>query len=180
MSVDMQDIIDYWQNDLYKYPANLFDNESISLSTQNFLCEVGLPINKDDLFIQFWPIDTKFTKVTINDFEFVILGDDYGTNICLNIKDNTIISIDPKGELLPCFINSNIRLLLIFLYSIHQISNAISALLENGMPHNEVDKKADELGAKVIQQLSILDPKAFDNEENYWPSGFDLSPEKWT
>jgi hypothetical protein len=45
--------------------------------------------------------------------DHVVIGDDYGTKLCVRLEDGCIYSVDPRHKLETCFMNSSIEQLAI-------------------------------------------------------------------
>lgn len=148
--------------DVYKYFASnfeLFRKEEyrscdLSAESKKILCDIGLP--KEPLsFLQFNIETIKY--IQLGD-EYIIIGNDYGTSICINKKDE-IVSVDPENEYPTRFINKNLICLLkcINIYLSYQ--------------EKLIDVNDDEI-IKVIEEIKReyekIDIEALNNEENWW------------
>jgi hypothetical protein len=80
------------------------------------------------------------------DGEYVIIGDDYGSNLCVRLSDGTVWAIDPRGEMPTRFVNS----------SIQHLSKCIEA----------TKTVTDAKGLRGA--LAKSDPEALSREENWW------------
>jgi hypothetical protein len=97
-----------------------------------------------------------FEKLSHNNGQYIVLGDDYGTKICLKESSGEIFSIDDQYEYPTRFVNSNIKSLVIFL-QIYEYNKAIAIELSD----RKVQRKMfQELEPKFLQ----VDPKALSDE----------------
>jgi hypothetical protein len=87
--------------------------------------------------------------------EYVIIGDDYGTDLCLRLSDGAIYSIDPQETLPTRFMNSGIQELARFI----EVSESFS---DTTIADTEI------LFRRMQETLSPIDPKAFADAGNWW------------
>jgi hypothetical protein len=76
----------------------------------------------------------------------VIIGDDFGSNLCVRPSGGTVWAIDPRHELPTRFVNSNVE----------RLSKCIEA----------TKSVADAKG--LLEALNKNDPAALSSEENWW------------
>src|SRR5262249_1033405 len=90
---------------------------------------------------------------------FVVIGDDYGTKICIGEDTGELISIDEEGKLPTRYINSRIDLFLVFLeiYLTAQQSR-----------DDTTDAEAFALARHLRHEFRSLDQQALDDPENWW------------
>jgi hypothetical protein len=84
----------------------------------------------------------------------VIIGDDYGTNVCVRLSDGAVYSIDPKAEYPNRFINSGIE--------------QLARCIEVSETYSGTAGNAAELSREMRATLTEIDPKAFADPENWW------------
>jgi SUKH-4 immunity protein of toxin-antitoxin system len=80
----------------------------------------------------------------------VVIGDDYGTELCIR-PDGTVVSIDREGKLPMRFVNSSLE-------HFAQFLEMVSA----------TDRTDDQSERAMWSRLTVIDPPAFDNEDNWW------------
>ena len=86
-------IYDFLQNRFKLNTRKDYNNFDLTENTKKILCDIGLP--KEPLgFIKFNIDELKTLK---HEDDFVIIGTDLGTNICIN-KNDEIISADFENE----------------------------------------------------------------------------------
>ena len=89
---------------------------------------------------------------------YTVIGNDYGTDICINSKGE-IISLDPEQELPTRFINRDLETFLKFL-------NIFTAY---HMKVREVDEeKQIQILDEMKEEFDKLDSRALDYEDNWW------------
>lgn len=148
--------------DIYEYlkeKLELFTNEeygtcNLAIDTKRILCDIGLPKEPLD-FIQFDIVDIKNVKL---DDEHIVIGNDFGTKICINSKEE-IVSVDPDHEYPIRFINRNleslIKCMLVFLE------------YEDKFADTDDEKKIDVI-AEIKKNFNEIDIFALGDEENWW------------
>ena len=147
---------------VYEYLKNNFelftkeDYRSCNLSTKSkrILCDIGLP-EKPLNFIQFNIRAIKNIKL---EDEYFIIGNDYGTNICINQKDE-IVSVDPEHEYPTRFINQNLEYLLKFIVVFLSYEKVIINTSDEDV-HNVIEN--------VKREFEEIDIQALSDEENWW------------
>jgi hypothetical protein len=87
--------------------------------------------------------------------EHVVIGDDYGTDLCVRLSDGAVYSIDPQGELPTRFMNSGIQQLARLI----EVSESFS---DSPVTDTEI------LSRQMREALAQIDPKAFAHPENWW------------
>lgn len=98
-----------------------YRNCNLSNTTKKILCDVGLPNEPID-FIKFNIKEIENIKL---DEEHIIIGNDFGTNICINDKDE-IVSIDLENEYPIRFINKSLETFLEFIIIILSYEDKIN------------------------------------------------------
>jgi hypothetical protein len=84
----------------------------------------------------------------------VIIGDDYGTDLCVRLSDGAVYSIDPKDELPTRFVNSGIEQLAKFI----EVSESFSKVAGDSAV---ISQSMRAVPAKI-------DPKPFSDSESWW------------
>jgi hypothetical protein len=90
--------------------------------------------------------------------DYVVIGDDYGTELCVRLSDGAVYSIDPEGSLPTRFMNSGIRQLAKFI-SIYDAGRAET-------PTEPGWREAQ----RLRNEMAAIDPKAVEDTENWWSS----------
>ena len=106
-------------------------------------------------FIQFNIEEIENIKL---DEDYIIIGNDFGTNICVNHKDE-IVSIDTENEYPIRFINKDLETFLKFI--------VIILLHENEIDEAD-DDEINQVMQKVRTEFNIVDIQALSSEENWW------------
>jgi SUKH-4 immunity protein len=86
--------------------------------------------------------------------DHMIIGDDDGTDLCVNLSDGAIYSIDRQQELPTRFMNSGIEQLAQFI----ELSETFSGTAV----------ESEILSRQMREALTKIDPKAFSDPENWW------------
>lgn len=131
-----------------------YRNCDLSNNTKKILCDIGLPY-KPLNFIQFNIEEIEDIKL---DKDYIIIGNDFGTNICVNYKDE-IVSIDTENEYPIRFINKDLETFLKFIVIFLSHENEIE----------EADDEIDQVMQKVRTEFDMTDIRALSSEENWWP-----------
>lgn len=148
--------------DIYKCLQEKFElitreeyrNCDLSNTTKKILCDVGLP--KEPLyFVQFNIKEIENIKL---DEEHIIIGNDFGTNICINYKDE-IVSIDLENEYPIRFINKSLET---FLECI------ITFLTYEDKINDADDDEINQVLQEIKKEFDMIDIQALSNEENWW------------
>lgn len=148
--------------DIYKYLQKKFKlikreeyrNCNLSNTTKEILCDIGLPNNLLN-FVQF-NIE-KAENIRLNE-KYVIIGNDFGTNICIDDKDE-IVSVDVKNEYPVRFINKNLVTFLEFIVVFLSYEDKI-----NNADDNEINQVMKELR----KEFDMIDIQALSSKENWW------------
>lgn len=151
--------IEVWGDSLIKISPSLIRGYLISSNTKNFLLSIGLPGDENDLINFYTNPEFHLAYKHLND-RYIVIGDDFGTKICIDEKSDEIFSVDDREELPTRFINSNIEFLLAFLV----IYKSHLPLLEDA-----TDDEAVKIVKKMKKVFREIDSKALKNEENWWP-----------
>nr|MBP3282910.1 SUKH-4 family immunity protein [Treponema sp.] len=148
-------IYDFLQNRFKLNTRKDYNNFDLTENTKKILCDIGLP--KEPLgFIKFNIDELKTLK---HEDDFVIIGTDLGTNICIN-KNGEIISVDFENEYPTRLINKNLESFLHFIvvFLLHE---------------DEINSADDDTISQIIQKIKAefeqIDELALNNQENWWP-----------
>lgn len=148
--------------DIYKYLQENFSLNTredyrkcnLSNTTKKILCDVGLP-NQPLNFLQF-NIE-EIENIKFNE-EHIIIGNDFGTNICINSKEE-IVSIDSENEYPMRFINKNLETFIEFIITFLSYEDKIN---------NADDDEIMQVIQEIKKEFNIIDIQALSNEENWW------------
>lgn len=148
-------IYDFLQNRFKLNTRKDYNNFDLTENTKKILCDIGLP--REPLgFIKFNIDELKTLK---HEDDFVIIGTDLGTNICIN-KNDEIISVDFENEYPTRLINKNLESFLHF----------IVIFLSH---EDEINSADDDTISQIIQKIKAefeqIDELALNNQENWWP-----------
>ncbi len=88
---------------------------------------------------------------------YVVIGDDYGTELRVRLSDGAVYSIDPDSQLPVRFVNSGIEQLAKFIQLYRSSTEAATS-----------DTDTATLARQMRARLALLDPPVFDNSENWW------------
>lgn len=148
-------IYDFLQNRFKLNTRKDYNNFDLTENTKKILCDIGLP--KEPLgFIKFNIDELKTLK---HEDDFVIIGTDLGTNICIS-KNDEIISVDFENEYPTRLINKNLESFLHFIviFLLHE---------------DEINSADDDTISQIIQKIKAefeqIDELALNNQENWWP-----------
>ncbi len=148
------DIYEYIQKNFKLNKNEKYRNCNLSNNTKKILCDIGLP-NKPLNFIEF---NIEQIENIVVDGGNIIIGNDFGTNICINHKDE-IVSIDPENEYPIRFINKNLETFLEFVITFLLYEDKINDVDDDGI-HQVVQE--------IRKKFDMIDIQALSNEENWW------------
>lgn len=131
-----------------------YRNYNLSNTTKKILCDIGLPSQPLN-FIQFNIEEIESIKM---DEEHIVIGNDFGTNICINSKDE-IVSVDLENEYPIRFINRNLESFLEFIFIFLSYEDRIN---------DADDDEIDQIMKEIRKEFYMIDIKALSNEENWW------------
>ena len=131
-----------------------YRNCDLSNNTKKILCDIGLPYEPLK-FIQFNIGEIADIRL---DEEYIIIGNDFGTNICVNHKDE-IVSIDIENEYPIRFINKDLETFLKFVVIFLSYEKEID---------EADDDEINQVMQKVRMEFDIIDIQALSSEENWW------------
>jgi hypothetical protein len=156
--MSQENMMEFWEGTLIQFDGNLLSNQSLSKETKDFLASIGLPVKSEflkDLSLCFYDY---IEQICINDSNYIIIGDDYGTKICIKEKTDEVVSVDIETENIR-FINSGIKSFVDFL----QIYFTKRPELVGAD-----DKEAVEIINSIKDSFNKLDAAALSNEDNWW------------
>lgn len=149
------DIYRYLQNNFSLITNEKYRNYDLPYNTKKILCDIGLPYE---------PVN--FLKFNIGEIEniitndgYIIIGNDFGTNICINNRGE-IISVDPQKEYPERFINKNLETLVKFIIIFISYEDKII---------NSDEDKIYYVIHEIEKEFAVVDAQALSNEENWWP-----------
>lgn len=157
--MDKKSSTEFWNNSCIQFDLDTLSKYSLTQDTRKYLSLVGLPVNGEflkDLNISFY---SNFEQINVQDCDYIAIGDDYGTKICINGKSNEVVSIDIEEYMNIRFINSSIENFIDFLQ--------IYFTKRPELAHAD-DEKAVEITSLIKDEFNRLDPRALDYEENWW------------
>ena len=157
MNKSYQKIITFFKEKLVQLPSELLEGFSIPSETRDLLENIGLPENLDVLLLNFY--SNNIEELMFNNNKYIVIGDDYGTKICIEQKSGEVYSICTENKYTVRFINSSIQCFLQFLITYIETKPALI-----GVDDDEAVVIIDKL-RKVF--LSV-DEKSLGNDENWW------------
>lgn len=146
-------MFDYLKNHFELFTREEYRQLNISAESKRILCDIGLPEEP----LPFLRFDVRtIDNLIMNDY--VVIGSDFGTNICINSSDE-VVSVDPELEYPTRFINANLTCFLkcIIIYLKHE-KDVTKA------DDNEIDR----LIADIKSEFTQADPHALQSGENWW------------
>jgi hypothetical protein len=146
-------------NEVVKVPLALLKHSSLAESDRDFLASVGLP-TRDGLLFPFFKRADEFTVWNYEGHSYLVLAEERGQKLCLNLDTGNIFIIDARNELPTRFVNSNIESLVEF---IKDYTQAKDAFLQ--APEASITNSLSELHMR----FSNKDPQALEDEESWWP-----------
>lgn len=143
----------HWK-DLVLFTKEEYRNTKLSEENKQILCDMGLPEKP----LEFLSFDlNKIDNIKLDE-EHIIIGNDYGTKICIN-KNDEIVSVDEEGEYATRYVNSSLSKLLAFI----EIYDCCEARFDNIS-----DEEAGFVINEVKRKFNEVDAKALSDEENWW------------
>lgn len=150
---NLKHIYKRWQN-MELVTKEEYKDTGLSQEDKKILCDLGLPENP----LKSLSFDLKEIDDIWLDKEHIVIGNDYGTKLCIN-KNNEVVSVDAEGEYPTRFVNTSLSR---FLQCI-EIYDSYEARFEN-ISDEEVGAIMDEMRTKFHQ----VDKQALSGEENWW------------
>ena len=112
------------------------------------LVATRLPERYDHLKLTFYGRESRLRG------EYVLIGDDYGTDLCARLDDGSIYSIDPKERYPTRFVNSGVEKLAGFIKVCESFSGT--------------KLESEDLAREMGNALRAIDPQAFTETPNWW------------
>lgn len=147
------DIYEHLKNNFHLFKKQEYSTCNLSVEDKNILCEIGLP----ELPLDFIHFDVKDIENIIYE-EYVIIGGDNGTYICINEKGN-IVSVDKEQEYPTRFVNINLESLLKFILVFWEYQDVII---------NAEDEELYTIIKQIRYKFDSIDIQALSDEENWW------------
>ena len=94
------------------------------------------------------------------DQDLVVLGDDYGTKICLDVTDGCLYSVDPENHLSSRFLNSSIDHFAKFLVRYTEYEKQVAEAA--------AEEVQVQLVGKLREQFLAIDERAISGPETWW------------
>jgi hypothetical protein len=144
---------------LHKMPIDYVAHLGLSSDTRDFLTTVGLPIElyelEHSIEINFYPDRERIVKSKFKGRNYIIIGDDSGTQLTICLDDNHVYSID-FNNLVPidpiCFVNSRID----------KFVESIRCFIEFKAKAGRREQSESRLIQLMKEQLRNIDKKALD------------------
>ena len=118
------------------------------------IIEDQLPSRYEPLLLTFYGTDTRASG------NLLIFGDDYGTNLCVDLRDGFVYSVDSKNELPIRFVNRSVRCLAKFLDAHRQCVTKLS--------RTDTEEQQLQVIRSLSEQLNAIDSRALLQRENWW------------
>ena len=118
------------------------------------IIEAQLPSRYEPLLLSFYGSDTQATG------NLIIFGDDYGTNLCVDLRDGFVYSVDSKNELPNRFVNTSVKYLAKSLDAHRQCVTKLS--------RDDPEEQQLQVIKSLSEQLNAIDPLALRGRENWW------------
>ncbi len=148
----------FWNDKLSRVSSVTISERELSADLRAFLSNVGLP-KECPLLVNFYTGVGLLDQLNYESEIFYVVGDDYGTKICIRAKTEDVWAIDPNGEIPRRFISTSVRLFLVLLqiYLSRQ---------------DELRDASDEDAVILVQQMrgqfNRVDAHALEDPENWW------------
>lgn len=167
--ISPQQVVAIWrQSGIVRAHPTEVGSVRIPDEAKRLLVEVGLP-REAELGVSFtldegvWTLDAFAQKIGVTPrddaSEFIRIGTDGRTQLCVAIGSGAVFAVDPAGKL-PCrFVSSSLIAFLELLSLYHNYAERVQSLGED---------QADTLVEQVAQEMSSVDSAAFDGPENWW------------
>lgn len=149
------DIYRYLQNNFKLITNGKYKNYDLPYNTKKILCDIGLPVEP----VTFIKFNIGEIENIVTDEGYIIIGNDFGTNICINNRGE-VVSVDPEKEYPERFINKDLETFLRFI---------IIFILYRDKIRNSDDDKIYHVIHEIEKEFSVFDVQALSNEENWWP-----------
>lgn len=177
-----------WGDFLMKVPSTELPNWELPNDTIDLLTGIGLPVSDDlkndpGFMIEFTPDKTE--EITHEEIRYLVIARVGRMKIAIQEKSGKIFKLSRPGKHPPIiFMNSSIEHLLAFILIIKRYRpllieagdqvdvyflNQHDLSEEDRERWKEAEKEADELVAKMVDELKAVDAPALDSGGNYWP-----------
>jgi hypothetical protein len=152
------DIRRFLGNSFVRIPAALVGGLPLPEESKAFLSRVGLPTRDGQLF-PFFQDEYDFATWRHADHDYLVLADQRGQKLALQLPSGEIYIIDSRNELPTRFVNSNVAALVccLALYAEAQASFLASQTADTG-----------QIASQLRRRISEEDARALDNEEHWW------------
>ncbi len=153
------EIVKYWNGRLKKLDIGKKEDYNLSCDTFDYLNRIGMPVDDDDLqwfnITLYDPDEYKICK--FRNEAFLVIGDDYGTKICIGYDDKLYSSGFEKP--FKRLINKNIACFVVFLKLIFEKRRFLI----------ESDDQASENSLHDIRdKMELIDGSALSDPDNWW------------
>lgn len=129
----------------------------LSPETRAFLTGIGLP--RDAPLNVTLDLGRQPASFTVAGTEYLAIGDDYGTQLGIEVGTDEVWSIGPDGALPKRFVNSTVGALVAFLGLYIKYQPALQGAS---------DEEAEEIVAQLRDEFAAVDEAAVDGVENWW------------
>jgi hypothetical protein len=164
MAKDFSKIRSFWGNHLQNLPPELINGTGLDAETRYFLEKVGLPRHLKKLNrvleLNFY-FGGNIKKQELDGIDYLIIGDDLGTKLCISLNDGHFYSVDFEkqyGAAHVCFINS----------SIDRFIETVQVFIEFEKLSENKKISAYELITSMKEQMKAIDEKSIAREQNWW------------
>lgn len=138
-------------------------NLGLPLPAQRALVDAGVPMHVASLFEAAQrPTAAGFGSESVT--HDIRIGTDFGTDIVIDVASGAVWSKDLSGRHMTRYVNADACLFAQFLCRTQALREALTQV---------GDEEADDKIAKVIQELTMLDPSAFRDPETWWSVVFE-------
>jgi len=152
------DIRQFLGNNAVKIPASFVGGLPLPKGSKDFLSFVGLP-TREDLLFPFFKDPHDFVIWRHADHDHLVLADQRGQKLALQLPGGQIYVIDSYDELPTRFVNSDVVALV---YCLALYVEAQASFLTSQ------DADVEQIVSQLRNRISAKDVKALDNEENWW------------
>jgi hypothetical protein len=161
MLLNNEAFVEFWGDDcLIKWELADLGTTSLPDSSKSFLMRVGLPCN-ERWTLRFEKPSGRLNRLS-NKPTYILIGRDGDVPICLDeSRAGAVIAVEGAGMRGERFVNTSVRelahcLVLYQNYCIHG----------DGLP----DEAVRSLATDLENQMCVIDPPAFQDSHNYWPT----------
>lgn len=165
MTNDFSKIKEFWGERLHQLSKDYLRHLGLNFGTNNFLTTVGLPIDLNYLShsieINFYSDEEKIVKKEFKGVNYIIIGNDTGTEIGISVNDNNVYALDFNNslEMEPvCFINS----------SIDKFVESIRCFIEFKKRADNGEGAESQLVELMKERITSIDKEALVHEKTWW------------